>query len=52
MLKFIGQKGQDEWIIDTIFKYKKNGYFIDLAATDGLKINNTVSNLTQFITKN
>tara|TARA_B110000858_G_C17620708_1_gene388852 strand:+ start:58 stop:735 length:678 start_codon:yes stop_codon:yes gene_type:complete len=42
MSKFIGQKGQDEWIIDTIFKYKKNGYFIDLAATDGLKINNTL----------
>ena len=41
-MKFIGQKGQDEWIIDTIFKYKKNGYFIDLAASDGLKINNTL----------
>ena len=41
-MKFIGQKGQDEWIIDTIFEYKKNGYFVDLAATDGLKINNTL----------
>ena len=40
-MKFIGQKGQDRWIIDTIFNYKKNGYFIDLAATDGIKINNT-----------
>mgnify|MGYP005647942007 CR=1 FL=1 len=26
-MKFIGQKGQDEWIIDTIFNYKKGGYF-------------------------
>lgn len=41
-MKFIGQKGQDEWIIDTIFKYKKEGYFVDLAASDGIKINNTL----------
>jgi len=41
-MNFIGQKGQDEWIIDTILKYQKNGYFVDLAATDGIKINNTL----------
>lgn len=41
-MKFIGQKGQDKWIIDKIFKYKKCGYFVDLAATDGVKINNTL----------
>jgi hypothetical protein len=40
-MKFIGQKGQDKWVIDTIFNYKTNGYFVDLAATDGIKINNT-----------
>tara|TARA_Y100000741_G_scaffold329222_1_gene282986 strand:- start:148 stop:1626 length:1479 start_codon:yes stop_codon:yes gene_type:complete len=41
-MKFIGQKGQDEWIIDTIFNYKTHGYFVDLAATDGIAINNTL----------
>jgi FkbM family methyltransferase len=40
-MKFISQKGQDEWIIDNIFNYKKNGYFVDLAAADGIRINNT-----------
>ena len=41
-MKFIGQKGQDEWVIDTIFHYKTSGYFVDLAATDGVAINNTL----------
>lgn len=41
-MKFIGQKGQDKWVIDTIFKYKTGGYFVDLAATDGVAINNTL----------
>lgn len=41
-MKFIAQKGQDEWVIDTIFNYKTNGYFVDLAATDGISINNTL----------
>ena len=41
-MKFIGQKGQDEWVIDTIFNYKTGGYFVDLVATDGVAINNTL----------
>jgi FkbM family methyltransferase len=41
-MKFIGQKGQDEWVIHTIFNYKKKGFFVDLAATDGININNTL----------
>ncbi len=40
-MKFIGQKGQDKWVIDDIFNFKKNGYFVDLAASDGLTGNNT-----------
>ena len=40
-LKFLGEKGQDEFVIKEIFKYKKNGYFVDLAATNGVKHNNT-----------
>lgn len=39
--KFISQKGQDKWVINDVFNYKKNGYFVDLAATDGIKNNNT-----------
>lgn len=41
-MKFIGQKEQDKWVIDTIFNYKTGGYFVDLAATDGVAINNTL----------
>lgn len=39
--KFISQKGQDDWVIRDIFNYKKNGFFVDLAASDGVNINNT-----------
>ena len=38
-MEFISQKGQDEWVIKEIFNYKKNGFFVDLAASDGKKIN-------------
>ncbi len=47
LLKFIrkiyfGSKDQDKWVIEEIYKKKKfNGYFIDLAATDGINENNT-----------
>jgi len=41
------QKGQVEYLINNVFNYelnglKKNGYFIDLACADGVKINNTL----------
>ena len=42
IFNYISQKGQDKWIIEDIFNFKKNGYFVDLAATDGIKINNTL----------
>lgn len=35
------QKDQDYWVIHEIFDYKKNGFFVDLASTDGKNINNT-----------
>lgn len=35
------QLGQDLWVIDTM-KYKKNGYFVDLGALDGLTHSNTL----------
>ena len=40
-LNFFGSKDQDKWVVQEIFKFKKNGYFLDLAATNGLMQNNT-----------
>lgn len=34
------QAGQDKWIAE-LFKYKKNGYFLDIGAGDGIGDNNT-----------
>ena len=38
---FFGDKDQDRWVVEEIFDYKKNGFFLDLAASDGLHGNNT-----------
>lgn len=38
---FFGGKEQDKWVAQQIFNFKKDGYFIDLAATDGITDNNT-----------
>ena len=35
------QIGQDKYISGVIFKNKKNGYFIELGAVDGIKLSNT-----------
>ena len=40
-MKWISGKDQDRWVIEEIFHRKKCGYFVDLAATDGIKSNNT-----------
>ena len=40
-LNFFGSKDQDKWVIKDIFNFKKKGYFLDLAATNGLMENNT-----------
>tara|TARA_E500000331_G_C17145432_1_gene664707 strand:+ start:269 stop:1042 length:774 start_codon:yes stop_codon:yes gene_type:complete len=40
-INFFGSKGQDKWVIEDVFKSKKNGFFLDLAATNGLMENNT-----------
>ena len=34
-------KDQDYWVINDIFKGKRNGYFVDLASTSGILENNT-----------
>jgi hypothetical protein len=38
---FKGQKGQDKWVIFTALPFKRNGYFLDLAAADGITHSNT-----------
>lgn len=40
-LNFFGSKDQDKWVVQEIFKYRKKGFFLDLAATNGLMENNT-----------
>ncbi len=38
---FFGNKDQDKWVVKELFNFKKKGYFVDLAATDGFHENNT-----------
>ena len=38
---FFGSKDQDKWVVKEIFKNKRNGFFVDLAATNGFHQNNT-----------
>jgi len=38
---FKGQKGQDRWVIFTALPFKRKGFFVDLAASDGIHNNNT-----------
>ena len=38
---FFGNKNQDKWVVKEIFNFKKEGFFLDLAATNGLHQNNT-----------
>ena len=40
-LNFFGSKDQDKWVVRDIFNFKESGYFLDLAATNGLMENNT-----------
>ena len=40
-MTYFSQIGQDEWV-NSILKNKKNGYFIELGACDGLYLSNTL----------
>jgi hypothetical protein len=42
VLHFVGQKDQDRWVVEDVFGEKRGGWFLDLAATDGIYGNNTV----------
>ena len=38
---YFSTKDQDRWVAEDIFKFKENGFFVDLAATSGIIDNNT-----------
>ena len=39
--KYFSQFGQDKWVAEEIFNFKKGGYFLELAAADGIYLSNT-----------
>lgn len=39
-VKYPSQLGQDKWVLETL-NYKKNGYFVDIGAYDGIILSNT-----------
>jgi FkbM family methyltransferase len=38
--KFYSQVGQDKWVCE-YFNYKRDGYFLDIGAADGIDLSNT-----------
>lgn len=40
-MHYKSQKGQDKWVIEEVFPNKKGGYFLDLAAANGITNSNT-----------
>ena len=38
---FKGQKGQDKWVVFSALPFKRKGFFLDLAAADGVTHSNT-----------
>jgi FkbM family methyltransferase len=40
---YYSQKNQDRWVIEEVLTHKQKGFFLDLAATDGIHLNNTLT---------
>jgi len=38
---YVSQVGQDQWVIEEVFNFKRNGYFVDIGAAEGVYISNT-----------
>lgn len=49
-MKYYSQSNQDKWVCE-LFKFKKDGYFVDVGASNGIHINNTYC-LEQFLNWN
>jgi hypothetical protein len=41
-MQYVSQKGQDRWVIEEIFPGRRSGYFLDLAACDGVADSNSL----------
>lgn len=39
--KYFSGFEQDKWVVEEIFNFQENRYFVDLAAADGIKVSNT-----------
>ena len=39
---YFSNKEQDKWVVEHVHNFKKRGFFVDLAATDGIHENNTI----------
>ena len=42
-IMFFSQNGTDKYLIDNIFKRQKEGFFVDIGATNGINSNNTLT---------
>ncbi len=40
-MEYVSQCGQDKFLIENLFKGKKNGIFVEIGAFDGIKYSNT-----------
>jgi FkbM family methyltransferase len=38
---YYGQNGQDKWVVEKIFKNRRDGFFVDIGANDGIDISNS-----------
>lgn len=43
VMTYHGQIGQDMWAIERVFSGKRDGYFVDLGAFDGVRFSNTLT---------
>lgn len=43
IMNYYGQKKQDQWVIEEVFRFRRDGYFLDLAASDGISNSNTLT---------
>jgi len=40
--RFYGQHGEDQYLYEMFFKDKRNGFFVELGALDGVTFSNTL----------
>jgi FkbM family methyltransferase len=38
---YCGQWGQDKWVVEKIFQHRRNGFFVDIGANDGVSVSNS-----------